>query len=195
MKRLFFALFLAIVPLFPTQAQDVVEIRQVNVDLVDTPKFEVAQTKSKRSEPQKWLEVEVEFDVAKEFIEELTVKYHLALTPLLKSKDQHGYLTGEVTHINVRKGKGKYSIMYVAPGSLEFFNEGKHFDLKEVEEIGVEIYVRGAVADQFNKVKGDSFGPWWFKLQPISGHLLNKNQTPFSPLFWDRYEQIKVDVR
>jgi hypothetical protein len=34
--------------------------------------------------------------------------------------------------------------------------------------------------------------PQWFATLPqVSGFVLNKNQTPFAPLYWDRYEQIK----
>jgi hypothetical protein len=35
--------------------------------------------------------------------------------------------------------------------------------------------------------------PQWFNaLTKVSGFLLNKDQTPFAPLYWDRYEQIKT---
>jgi len=34
--------------------------------------------------------------------------------------------------------------------------------------------------------------PQWFAALPaLSGFILNKNETPFAPLFWGRYEQIK----
>jgi len=34
--------------------------------------------------------------------------------------------------------------------------------------------------------------PQWFAtLPPIAGFVLNKNETPFAPLYWDRYAQIK----
>jgi len=34
--------------------------------------------------------------------------------------------------------------------------------------------------------------PQWFTaLPPIAGFVLNKNETPFAPLYWDRYAQIK----
>jgi len=34
--------------------------------------------------------------------------------------------------------------------------------------------------------------PQWFATLPqISGFVLNKDQTPFAPLYWDRYPQIK----
>ncbi len=29
-------------------------------------------------------------------------------------------------------------------------------------------------------------------LPPISGFVLNKNEIPFAPLYWDRYAQIKT---
>jgi hypothetical protein len=29
-------------------------------------------------------------------------------------------------------------------------------------------------------------------LPPIPGFVLNKNETPFAPLYWDRYPQIKT---
>jgi hypothetical protein len=29
-------------------------------------------------------------------------------------------------------------------------------------------------------------------LPPITGFVLNKNETPFAPLYWDRYPQIKT---
>jgi hypothetical protein len=35
--------------------------------------------------------------------------------------------------------------------------------------------------------------PQWFEALPqVSGLVLNKDQTPFAPLYWDRYEQIKA---
>jgi hypothetical protein len=34
--------------------------------------------------------------------------------------------------------------------------------------------------------------PQWFAALPaIAGFVLNKNETPFAPLYWDRYAQIK----
>ena len=29
------------------------------------------------------------------------------------------------------------------------------------------------------------------RLPAVAGFTLNKNETPFAPLYWDRYEQIK----
>jgi hypothetical protein len=33
---------------------------------------------------------------------------------------------------------------------------------------------------------------WFATIPQISGFVLNKNETPFAPLYWDRYEQIKT---
>jgi hypothetical protein len=32
---------------------------------------------------------------------------------------------------------------------------------------------------------------WYSGLPAVAGFTLNKNETPFAPLYWDRYEQIK----
>jgi hypothetical protein len=32
---------------------------------------------------------------------------------------------------------------------------------------------------------------WYANMSQVSGFVLNKNETPFAPLYWDRYEQIK----
>ena len=32
---------------------------------------------------------------------------------------------------------------------------------------------------------------WYNALQGIAGFVLNKNETPFAPLYWERYPQIK----
>ena len=34
-------------------------------------------------------------------------------------------------------------------------------------------------------------GEWWTQFQQINGYLLNKNETPFAPLYWDYYEPVK----
>jgi hypothetical protein len=36
---------------------------------------------------------------------------------------------------------------------------------------------------------------WYATLPAVTGLLMNKNETPFAPLYWDRYEQIKATGR
>jgi hypothetical protein len=158
---------------------------------VQTPKFQFSGTKDKRSTPGDWLEVEVEF-ASKELVqEEVTLRVHVTFAEMAKANK---YFTGEVTVINVLAGPSKYAVMYIAPGSLKMANGGKVPSTGDIVEIGAEILVKGAVKHQAN-FKENNNGMWWTKLQPLPGHLLNKDQTPFAPLFWDRYEQIKIEGR
>lgn len=47
----------------------------------------------------------------------------------------------------------------------------------------------GAVKDELSLARAPA--QWFAALPPISGFVLNKNETPFAPLYWDRYAQIK----
>jgi hypothetical protein len=58
-----------------------------------------------------------------------------------------------------------------------------------IQNIAVQIVEQGSVKDEQNVVRA---APQWYKGIPaLSGLVLNKNETPFAPLYWDRYEQIK----
>jgi hypothetical protein len=48
----------------------------------------------------------------------------------------------------------------------------------------------GAVKDEANLTRGPA--KWYSALPQSPGLLLNKNETPFAPLYWDRYEQVKT---
>lgn len=177
----------------PAQTPKPPKIESVTVDMVQTPDFSVSGTKNKRSQPQNWLEVEVGFTSEAPMLEELTVRVHV-ITSQMTAVQPPRYFTGEVTHINIFEGRNKFSVLYIAPGSLRLVNQGKPISLTDVEEVGVELLVKGQIVDQRN-MKNNSAGPWWQKAQPMTGHVLNKNQTPFAPLFWDRYEQVKMEAR
>ena len=58
-----------------------------------------------------------------------------------------------------------------------------------VENIAVQVLLKGELKDEISLVRAR---PQWFAALPaLSGFVLNKNETPFAPLFWGRYEQIK----
>jgi hypothetical protein len=81
--------------------------------------------------------------------------------------------------------------MYVAPKALLRLVEGKPVTANAIENVGVELVIRGQLVDQ-DTLKPPK-RPWWQQMQQVPGLLLNKNQTPFFPLYWDRYEAIKSE--
>jgi len=57
----------------------------------------------------------------------------------------------------------------------------------------VQIVQQGAVKNELSLARAPV--QWFATLPQISGFVLNKNETPFAPLYWDRYEQIKASGR
>ncbi len=147
--------------------------------VIKTPDYTITGGPQKRSKVGQWLEVEVEFETKPEDIDDLTFKYTIMVEKKL--------LDGEVTHVNIPKGRDHFSVMYVAPRSLERLTGGKPLSPASIENVWVVVSKQGQVLDQA------SFKPAAVPNLPhLPGLVLNKMETPFAPLFFDRYEAIKT---
>ena len=81
--------------------------------------------------------------------------------------------------------------MYVSPRTIARILNGKQLGSLDIQDVGVQLVKQGQVlATKSFKTQGDQ--QWWQSQQQVTGKVLNKNQTPFAPLIWDRYEQIKA---
>ncbi len=79
--------------------------------------------------------------------------------------------------------------MYVPPHALAYILGNRPPNLTSVENVAVQLLQKGEVKDELSLAR---VRPQWFAALPaLSGFVLNKNETPFGPLFWDHYEQIK----
>ena len=161
------------------------EVLKISPAVIRTPVFNFQGDQRRTGQSEQWLEVEVEFMAKPEWTEELTFKYYILLGTKL--------LTGEVTHINIPKGRDLNSVMYVPPRNLMRIMEGRPFTSASIVNVGVQILNKGQlVAERSFKA---SNGQWWQTMQQVTGLVLNKNETPFAPLYWDRYEAIKSATR
>jgi hypothetical protein len=129
----------------------------------------------------RWLAVEVEFAAAPEFTDELTLKYFILVNGKL--------LTGEVTHVNILSGRDNRSVMYVPPNMLSRLLNNRPVTPASVQNIAVQLVQQGAVKDELNLTRAPA--QWYTTIPALNGLVLNKNETPFAPLYWDRYVQIK----
>lgn len=159
-------------------------IRSVTPSVLTTPEFQVSNTEAKRFIPGKWLDVEVEFSAPPPGAQELTFKYYVLINNTL--------LTGEVTHINILPGQSLFSIMYVAPRTVTQLLKGQPLTSNSVQNVEVQILRPGVGAPLAVKQlrPGPSLAASNF--QQVPGLMLNKNDTPYAPLYWDRYEAIKA---
>jgi hypothetical protein len=158
------------------------QLTKVSKNLISTP--QIAFTGGQQyptNQRDRWLEVEVEFAAAPEFTDELTFKYFILLNGKL--------LTGEVTHVNIAAGRDNRSVMYVSPRSLAIIMGNRALTANSVQNVAVQIVQKGAVKDELSATR--SAAQWYAGLTPVTGMVLNKNETPFAALYWDRYEQIK----
>jgi hypothetical protein len=163
-------------------APSVFQLTKITRILTTSPDYTVSGAEQFQSERNdEWLAVEVEFAAGPEFTDELTVKYFVFLNGKV--------LTGEVTHVHVAGGRERRSVMYVSPRALGRFNDNQAITSNAVRNIAVQIVHQGTVKSELSLARAR---PQWYAAIPnVAGFMLNKNETPFAPLYWDRYEQIK----
>ncbi|HYR58080.1 MAG TPA: Amuc_1102 family pilus-like protein [Chthoniobacteraceae bacterium] len=156
-----------------------VKLGKVQPEVVKTPEFSLSSGPTKRSKLGQWLDVELEYETKPEEIDELTFKF----TILIEKK----LLDGEVTYVNIPKERNHYAVMYVAPRSLEKLTGGRPLTPASIENVWVTVTHQGQELD-----KPAAFKPSQVPNLPhLPGMVLNKDETPFAPLYYDRYEAIK----
>ena len=156
-----------------------IKLGKVEPSFANTPEYQITGGQNKRYKLAKWFEIEISYDTMAEEIDELTFKF----TALIEKK----LLDGEVTYVNIAKGKDHYAVMYVSPKALEKLTGGKPITPASVENVWVEINRQGQVLGRASFKPGAAPN-----LPHIPGLVLNKSQTPFAPLYYDRYEEIKA---
>jgi hypothetical protein len=161
------------------------QLTKITKNLITSPQYSFTGAQQYQSDQRdRWLEVEVEFTSARDLTDEVICKYFILFNGKL--------LTGDVTHTNVPSGRELRSVMYVAPRTLLRFAGNRTINANIIQNIAVQIVQQGAIKDEMNLVRAPA--QWYAALPALSGFVLNKNETPFAPLYWDRYEQIKSSV-
>jgi hypothetical protein len=158
------------------------KITKITRSLISAPQFAYTGGQSYQTDQRdRWLQVEVEFTATPELTDELTFKYYILFNGSL--------LTGEVTHVNIPAGRENRSVMYVPPRVLARFANNRPITENSCQNVAVQIVQQGTVKAETSLNRA---APQWFAILPqVSGFVMDKNQTPFAPLYWDRYEQIQ----
>jgi hypothetical protein len=157
-------------------------LTKISRTLITSPQFTYTGAEQyTTNQRDRWLEVEVEFEAKPLFTDELTLRYFVLVNGQL--------LTGEVTHANIPAGRENRSVMYAPPQVLARVVGDRGMSTALVQNITVQIVQKGAVIDELNLARAPA--QWYKTLPALSGALLNKNETPFAALYWDRYAEIK----
>ena len=168
----------------------------------DLPSPEFSGGKQKSFKPGDWLEVEAKLKIAispappSKTCEKITVKWYVAV----KNPDKPGtflLLTKQVDHVNLPLDQDVYCSLYLSPASIKRLTGSDKGGKNAVEYVGYEILVNGEKkAVDTNKGKPG----WWDTAsdkisRSESVPLLNKAETPFSNMWWDRYAEVSVERR
>lgn len=174
----------------------------------DKPAFDDLQSpefsggKQKGFKPKDWLEIEVKLkvDLAPEpkskTCDRLTVKWFVAVKDTEKSGSML-LLTKDVEHVNIPLGEDVYCSVYLSPASIKRLTGSDRAGKSVVEAVGYEVLIDGrSVASDTTKFK---VGWWNAASNKISRSeavpLLDKSETPFSNMWWDRYAEVGKDRR
>jgi len=171
-------------------------VSKPSFDDLQSPEFGGAGAR-KAFRPRNWLEVEAKFQLAmkpeppSKMAERVLVKWYVAV----KNPEKSGtflLLSKEVQHANVPLGQDVYSSVYLSPASLQRLTGSDRAGKNAVEFVAYEIVVNGEVVGE--ETSGGQIGWWKTASDRISRSetvpLLNKAQTPFSNMWWDRYAEI-----
>lgn len=157
-------------------------LTKVTRNLITAPQFSYSGAEQFQADQrQAWLQIEAEFTARPVFTSELTVKYFILVAGRL--------ITGEVTHVNISAGSEVRSVMYVPPAALAHLNNNRPLTIASIQNVAVQIVQGGTAKSEMSATRAPA--GWFAKLTPLFGFVLNKNETPFAPLYWDRYAQIK----
>jgi hypothetical protein len=165
----------------PFQPSDL-KVGKVEVSAPSTPEYQITGGQTKRYKTKKWIEMEVSFDT-KKLVDELTFKYTIQLEGKL--------LDGEVTYAAIGEGKDHYAVMYVSPKAIDALTGGKELTPAAINNVWVDVLKSGQKMAQTVSMKPGAIP----NLPHLSGLVLNKDETPFAPLYYDRYEAIKKTGR
>jgi len=211
MKTLFcIALPLALSPILSAQKAEVkhrVEVKEVKVEVQQTPLFQVTGPKEKRIDPKYWIEIEAELEVeTKEgrgvvpFISELQATWYAVIKDEVGEKREPVLLKGRSEYRMVRTAGGEaFLSAYIEPNVLERLT-GKErpseSDLLAFAVVvsGTDIATEGKFAKELFKSEGEK-GKWWenWKREIKEDFIVPKSTTPFAPLWADRYPPEKVE--
>lgn len=182
----------------PLHAQGKADVGNLVFDDIPSPDVQIGKNKSFK--PKDWLEVEAGIKIPATnaqqkksgFIDQVTVKWYVAM----KNPEGKGFimLTKTINHLNVPVDEEVFTSVYMSPSALKRLTGRDKAGKSAVEAAGLEILVDG-VQVGLGAIKQKE---GWWKSDNLSNQsdkfpLLNKDETPFSMLWWDRYAEIQKE--
>ena len=168
----------------------------------DLPSPEFPGGKSKPFKAKDWLEIEIKLNLLlspepiSKTCDKVIVKWYVAV----KNPEKPGTflkITKTIEYVNVPLSEDVYCSVYLSPSSIKRLTGYDRAGKGAVEYVGIEVLINNEkVAQETSKGK---VGWWNAPSDKISDTdlvpLLNKAETPFAPMWWDRYAEVSAERR
>jgi hypothetical protein len=165
---------------------------------------ELGTAKGKSFKPKEWLEIETKINVEmapepkSKTCDSLTIKWYL----MVENPDKAGSLlliTRDIEYVNIPLKEDVYCSAYLSPGSNRRILGDARNVTKVVKYVGFEIIYNGqqqpAAVGTNKEIKGRK-DFWNIASESVSRTeavtLMDKSETPFAHMWWDRYAEVRV---
>jgi hypothetical protein len=169
------------------------DVDKISFDALQSPDINVA--KAKNFKPKEWLEVEAKVRLqaapvpVSGFLDKITVKWYIAAENV--GAKATALLTKEVSYVNVPVDEDFFVSVYLSPSAVKRITGSDRASARTVKAVAMQILYNGKEIGTQSSSGPDN---WWNNptLGQMSGvQVLNKNETPFKALWWDRYGEIE----
>ncbi len=177
-----------------TAEPETVRIRKLNGlagrSVVTTPIYASNVGRSARP-PREWLEVQVVYDTAPAWLDELVVEYFVMMMDRVDGNNVYSLFKLTVRYLDVERERNHLGVSYLRPSALKRYGR--------VVAVAVEISHDGKVAATETDASIKLPPVWWRnpavtenkELTVRDGYLVNKADSPFAFVNPDDYEVIK----
>ena len=201
-KFLLSALLFVVLPSSFAMAQYKIEVEKPEIVEITSPSLggDIAK---KSFKPKDWMELELKFKIEakdrdKLFADKVVVKWYVAAKNPDKNSKGYVMLEKEVTHVNVPIGEDVYVSVYLSPNSIKRLTGGDRVSKSDIKDAGGEILIDGQqpVGTKKGYFTMNEKAGWWTS-GSLSRYdkipLLNKDETPFKIMWYDRYAEIEEE--
>ncbi|MFV1993827.1 MAG: Amuc_1102 family pilus-like protein [Verrucomicrobiales bacterium] len=168
------------------QAKVKVDIKRIEVDVLPTPQY-AHDGKDKSYDVRNWVEIEVEFEAEgrteNDFVDDLKFTYYVMMN------DKETMFVEDLIHMNVKLGEKTYSVVYLSPTTTEKLLGREASSAGVVAGVAIEVRLQGALIGGDATISSKT--KWWNEKPQTRGILRKKSETPFAPLWWDRFADVK----
>jgi len=171
----------------------VLQMDDLEFDTIRSPDYGSQSHRRATATHEDWFQISLEYEVAGRnvWLDEVELEWHV----LLDSAEGKVYLGKKITYKDV-PGDDHYAVVYLRPKFVQRYGHRERIDKRDLK-VMVIARVDGREVERYHYPTRKPESEWW-EIGRVSGgmivkdnDLLARTETPFAPLDWDFYQDIK----